>query len=167
VEDDVTAYVEYPNGATGVFVTSTGESPGTNRMETCADRGKVVLEGSAITFRRTVELVNRFLREYPGGFGRPGDWRYQIPVPGGGGAHKEVTRNGVDAIARGTPLIAPGTDGINGVQLANPMVLFTWTDGWVDIPVDEECFCEELQKRVKTSKVKGKSGKALDVSGTF
>ena len=167
VEDDVTAYVEYPNGATGVFVTSTGESPGTNRMEISADRGKVILEGNNITFWRTVEPVSQFLKEYPGGFGRPEDWRCEIPVPAGGGEHKEVTQNWVDAIGKGTPLIAPGTDGINGVQLSNAMMLSTWTDDWVDIPVDEGLFYEELQKRVKTSKVKDAGGRALDVSGTF
>ncbi|MFH1571714.1 MAG: Gfo/Idh/MocA family oxidoreductase [Gemmatimonadota bacterium] len=167
VEDDVTAYFEYPNGATGVFVTSTGESPGTNRMEISADRGKVVLEGSSITFWRTAQPVSRFLKEYPGGFGQPETWKCEIPVPGGGGEHKEVTQNWVDAISRGTPLIAPGTDGINGVQLSNAMMLSTWTDDWVDVPVDEDRFYEELQKRVKTSKAKGKSGKTLDVAGTF
>jgi len=167
VEDDVTAYFEYPNGATGVFVTSTGESPGTNRMEIAADRGKVILEGSSITFSRTVEPVGQFLKEYPGGFGRPDVWDCKIPVPSGGGSHKEVTQNWIDAITKGTQLMAPGTDGINGVQLANAMMLSTWTDDWVDIPVDEDLFYDELQKRVKTSKVKEGPGKTMDVSGTF
>ncbi|MFC1526803.1 Gfo/Idh/MocA family protein [Candidatus Latescibacterota bacterium] len=167
VEDDVTAYFEYENGATGVFVTSTGESPGTNRMEISGDRGKVILEGSNITFWRTREPVSQFLKEYPGGFGQPENWKCEIPVPSGGGEHREVTQNWVDAIAKGTPLIAPGTDGINGVQLSNAMMLSTWTDDWVDIPVDEDQFYEELQKRVKTSKIKDAGGKALDVSGTF
>ena len=71
VEDDVTAYVEYENGATGVFLTSTGEAPGTNRLEISADRGKVVLEDGKITFWRAIEPVSKFLKEYPGGFGQP------------------------------------------------------------------------------------------------
>ena len=69
VEDDVTAYVEYENGATGVFITSTGEAPGTNRLEISADRGKVVLEGGKITFWRTTESASKFLAEWPHGFG--------------------------------------------------------------------------------------------------
>ena len=40
VEDDVTAYVEYANGATGTFITSTGDTPGTNRFEILLDKGK-------------------------------------------------------------------------------------------------------------------------------
>jgi hypothetical protein len=44
--------------------------------------------------------------------------------------------------------------------------LSTWTDEWVNIPVDEERFYEELQKRVSTSKVK-EGGKVMNVDGTF
>ena len=82
VEDDVTAYVEYENGATGVFITSTGEAPGTNRLEISADRGKVVLEGGKITFWRTTESASKFLVEWPHGFGSPefGSARSQAAV---------------------------------------------------------------------------------------
>ena len=67
VEDDVTAYAEYANGATGVFITSTGEAPGTNRLEISADNGKVVLEGGKITFWRTRVPSSQFLKEWPNG----------------------------------------------------------------------------------------------------
>ena len=151
VEDDVTAYVEYENGATGVFITSTGEAPGTNRLEISADRGKVVLEGGKITFWRTTESAsNRGWSAH--GFGSPEVWKCEIP--GGGGAeHKGITQSWVQAIRTGAPLLAAGTEGINGVELANAMLLSTWTDDWVPIPVDEDLYYEELQKRVASSKV--------------
>jgi predicted dehydrogenase len=166
VEDDVTAYVEYENGATGVFITSTGEAPGTNRLEISADRGKVVLEGGKITFWRTRESSSKFLKEWPNGFGSPEVWKCEIPAKGGE-EHKGVTKNWVQAIRTGSPLLASGTEGINGVELSNAMLLSTWTDNWVDIPVDEELYYNELQKRVESSKVKKSEGKVMDVKGTF
>ena len=76
-------------------------------------------------------------------------------------------QNWVQAIRTGSPLLAAGTEGINGVELSNAMLLSTWTDDWVHIPVDEDLYYEELQKRVATSKVKEESGKVMDVQGRF
>ena len=48
------------------------------------------------------------------------------------------------------------------------MLLSTWTDSWVDIPVDGDLYLEELQKRAKASKAKDTGeAKTMDVSGTF
>ena len=167
VEDDVTAYAEYANGATGVFITSTGEAPGTNRLEISADNGKVVLEGGKITFWRTRVPSSQFLKEWPNGFGSPEVWKCEVPFRGGGEEHRGITKNWVQAIRQGTPLLASGDEGICGVELANAMMLSTWTDDWVDIPVDEERFYEELQKRVAHSELKEGVGKVMDVDGTF
>ena len=167
VEDDVTAYAEYANGATGVFITSTGEAPGTNRLEISADNGKVVLEGGKITFWRTRVPSSQFLKEWPNGFGSPEVWKCEVPFRGGGEEHRGITKNWVQAIRQGTSLLASGDEGICGVELANAMMLSTWTDDWVDIPVDEERFYEELQKRVANSELKEDVGKVMDVDGTF
>lgn len=167
VEDDVTAYAEYANGATGVFITSTGEAPGTNRLEISADNGKVVLEGGKITFWRTRVPSSQFLKEWPNGFGSPEVWKCEVPFRGGGEEHRGITKNWVQAIRQSTPLLASGDEGVRGVELANAMMLSTWTDDWVDIPVDEERFYEELQKRVDQSEVKKEGGKVMDVDGTF
>jgi predicted dehydrogenase len=167
VEDDVTSYVEYENGATGVFITSTGEAPGTNRLEIHADNGKVVMEGGRIDFWRTRVPSSQFLTEWKGGFGSPEVWKCEIPISGSNEDHKGITRNWIDAIRDGTPLLAAGAEGINGVELANAMMLSTWTDNWVDIPVDEDLFYDELQKRVKTSKTKTAAGGPMKVDGTF
>ena len=50
VEDDVTAFMDYENGATGVFIASTGEAPGTNRFEIAGDHGKIVVENDKLLF---------------------------------------------------------------------------------------------------------------------
>ncbi|HUT37107.1 MAG TPA: Gfo/Idh/MocA family oxidoreductase [Planctomycetota bacterium] len=167
VEDEATAYVEYPNGATGLFLTTTGEAPGTNRLEITGDNGKIVLEGGALTFWRTRVPASQHIREYKGGFGEPECWKCDIPVRSGGGGHVEVTRKWVEAILKGTPLVAPGQEGINSLQISNAMLLSAWTDAWVDIPVDEELFCQKLQERVRASASKKGAGKTMSVEGTF
>ena len=170
VDDDTTAYVEYENGATGIFMTSTGEAPGTNRLEISADRGKVVMEDGRITFWRTRESVSGFLKEHPNGFGRPEIWECEIPVPGNASQeHVAVLTNWVDAIRNGTPLLAPGQEGINGVQLSNAMLLSTWLDDWVSIPVDADLYFEKLQERIANSTVNKdpSASKTMDVTGTF
>lgn len=169
VEDDVTAYAEYENGATGVFITTTGESPGTNRMEITGDNGKVVMEEGRITFWRNRTPANVFNREWKGGFGSPETWKCEIPFRGGGEEHRGITRDWVRAIREGTPLIAPGVEGIRGVELANAMLLSAWMDGWVDIPVDENLYYEKLQERIRSSTMRkeGTGGATLSVEGTF
>ena len=169
VEDDVTAFVEYPNGATGVFVTGTGDAPGTNRLEITGDRGKIVAEDGGIVFHRTEQSVSRFLKEYPGGFGSPDVWTCKVPPAGGDGEHRTITSNWVQSIRdRGeTELLAPGLDGIHSVELFNAMLLSTWTDSWVDIPVDADLYYDELQKRVATSKIKEGPSRTMDVKDSF
>lgn len=168
VEDDVTAYAEYPNGATGVFITTTGEAPGTNRLEIAGDRGKIVLEDGKITFWRTRQSVSEFNKTYPGGFGTPEVWKIDVPVRGSGGEHKTVTQAWISAILKGTPMIADGTEGIHSLQISNAMHLSAWTDNWVDLPVDEELYYSELQKRIAESGGQKKSGgRVMSVEGTF
>ncbi len=167
VEDDVTAYVEYENGATGVFITSTGESPGTNRLEISADRGKIVLEDGNLNFWRTKESTSDFLRSWPNGFGSPEVWKCEIPVGQVGEEHKDMTRNWIQSIQTGSKLLADGREGIKGVELSNAMMLSTWTDDWINIPVDEKHFYDALQERVANSEVKESRGEVMDVEGTF
>ena len=127
------------------------------------------MENGQITFWRAREEVSRFLREWKGGFGSPEVWKTDIPVSDRGEEHRGITKNWVDAIRRGTPLLAPGTEGIRGVELANAMQLSAWTDDWVDIPVDEELFHAKLQERIAGSKGKkeGSAGQPLEVEGSF
>ncbi|WP_281891098.1 Gfo/Idh/MocA family protein [Paenibacillus sp. YYML68] len=168
VENEVTAYVEYENGATGVFVTSACETPGTNRFEVAGDRGKVVIEDGKLTFWRLRESEGEFNRTYTGGFGQPECWKIDIPVQGDNPRHVGIIRNWVNAILTGEKLIAPGEEGINGLMLSNAMLLSTWTDSWVDLPIDEELFYAKLQEKIKSSSsVKNKDdSKTLDAQGT-
>lgn len=170
VEDDVTAYVEYPNGGHGVFITTTGEAPGSSSLEIVGDRGRLLMEGGNLTFWRTATPVSEFLRTAKGGFDRPETWKCEIPIgrTDEGGEHRMVTRNWVKAINEGTPLLASGVEGINGVQLANAMLLSAWTDNWATVPTDEDLFKTLLDEKIASSSHQKKTeGKALDFSGTF
>ena len=168
VEDDVTAYVEYPNGATGVFITTTGEAPGTNRFEITGDRGKLLFEDGTLTFWRTRASVGEFLKTSQEHFTRPECWECKIPT-GGGGGHADITQNWVNAIRTGAPLLAAGEEGIRGVQIANAMHLSAWTDAWVDVPADEDLYYEQLQEKIRTSTFqKGAvEEKTMDFAGSF
>ncbi|WP_338543325.1 Gfo/Idh/MocA family protein [Paenibacillus tundrae] len=171
VEDDVTAYVEYANGATGVFVTTTGEAPGTNRFEVNGDRGKIVIEDGKLTFWRLRESEPEFNQRFTGGFGQPECWKCDVPITGVESGHPGLIRNWVDAIRTGAPLIAPGEEGIHGLTLSNAMLLSTWTDHWVDLPMDEELFYEHLQERIAQSVMKKDQGysknQPADLTQTF
>ena len=155
VEDDVTAYMEYPNGATGVFITTTGDAPGTNRYEITGDRGKLLIDNNQITFWRVRRPEPEFNASNTQPFGAPEVWKCEVPVSGGAGPqHPGITQNFTDAIRHGTPLLAPGADGLNGVTLVNAMYLSTWTDGWVDLPFDENLFLAQLNQRRAASERK-------------
>ncbi|GIP40010.1 oxidoreductase [Paenibacillus sp. J31TS4] len=168
VEDDVTAYVEYENGATGLFVTTTGEAPGTNRYEVSGDRGKIVIEDGRLVFWRLRESERAFNARYTGGFGQPECWRCDIPIAGKETGHKGITQNFVDAIRKGTPLLAPGEEGIKGLTLSNAMHLSAWTDGWVDLPLDEELYYSKLQEKIQTSTFRKETAeRTMSTEGTY
>ncbi len=168
VEDEVTAFAEYENGATGVFITTTSEAPGTNRLEITGDRGKVVVENGKLDFWRLRVSEPEFNQTYQGGFGTPESWRVDIPIKGKETAHPGITQNFTDAILKGTELLAPGEEGIKGLSLSNAMQLSAWLDDWVNLPIDEELYYQYLQDKIKNSKVKKTDNNiALHVEGSY
>ncbi|MFV0264477.1 MAG: Gfo/Idh/MocA family protein [Kluyvera sp.] len=167
VENEVTAYAEYANGATGVFITTTAEAPGTNRLEIAGDRGKVVVEDGKLRFWRLRESETEFNARWENGFGEPECWEVTIPVAPECSDHHVITANFAAAVLHGKPLIAPGTDGIHGLTLSNAMHLSTWTDDWVDLPFDEARFKQLLDERIASSVDKQVESKTLDASGTW
>ncbi|HKK83255.1 MAG TPA: Gfo/Idh/MocA family oxidoreductase [Atribacterota bacterium] len=155
VEDDVTAFVEYKNGSTGVYVTSTADSPGTNRFEISGDRGKIVVENEELSFWRLRQSERLFNKEYKdGGFGAPECWKCEIPIQKKDTEERvEIINNWIDAILDGTDLLSPGEEGINGLMISNAMLLSTWINDWVDLPIDEDLFYEELKSKISNSKL--------------
>jgi predicted dehydrogenase len=149
VEDDVTAYFEYENGATGVFISSTGEAPGTNRFEVAGDRGKIVIENNELTFYRLTQSEREFNATYKGGFGQPESWKIDIPIKGEYQGHIGIIQNWIDAISQGTPLLTPGEEGIKVVEMVNAIYLSSWLNRTVECPVDPDEYVRLLQEKIK------------------
>lgn len=163
VEDNVTALLTYPSGATGVFVASTGEAPGTNRLEITGTRGRVVLEDGRLTFIRNEEDMAEFCRSSRSGFAKPGVWNVAIPFDNAEEPHAQLMRNFTEAILDGTPLIAPGTDGLGSLELANAMLLSGLQGRPVGLPMDAEAYAAELGRRIAESRFV-KTTAAVDAS---
>ena len=167
VEDDVTAYLEFENGATGVFVTTTGDAPGTNRLELTFEMGKIVCENGKLIFDKLKENERDFCKHAENGFAKPDMEHIEIETDGMNEQHIGVFKAFVDHILNGGPLIARGEEGIKGLMLSNAMYLSSWLDKTVDIPFDEDLFLSELNKRREKSKVKEDKGIVFDTKGTF
>lgn len=151
VEDNVTAYLEYPNGATGVFVSSTGEAPGSNRFEIAGTRGRVVLENDQIKFTRNESCMLEHSKNSPIGFSKPEVWEVDIPFGNAELSHAILMRNFVEAIRNKTPLIAPGAEGIHSVELANVLLYSSLVDQTINLPMDGAAFEAKLQQLIDES----------------
>jgi predicted dehydrogenase len=156
VEDDVTAYMEYANGATGVFITTTGEAPGTNRLEVAAERGRVVVEGGNISFTRNEVETTEFSRTTNQAFATPPVWNAEIPVTGNGEQHLGIMKNFTAAILEGKPLLADAREGIHSVELGNAMLYSGMTGETVEMPLDGAAYEAMLMRLIKESKVEKK-----------
>lgn len=156
VEDEVTAYLEYANGATGVFVTSTGEAPGTNRLEIAGDRGRVVAENGRLHFTRNEVPAAEFCRTSRDLFASPAVWNCELPVHGSGGQHVEIIQNFVNSILDSVPLIAPAPEGIRSVELANAVLFSSLRERTVDLPLDGAQYEKTLKGLIRNSRSKGK-----------
>jgi len=154
VEDDVTSYVEYENGATGVFVTSTGDAHGTNRFEIQLDKAKIVIENDEISLLEYEMTEQEFSKTNTEPFATVKANEVLVETDGENPQHVGVINAWGGAILRGEPLVANGEEGINGLTLSNAMHLSSWTGKTIEIPFDEDLYYNELMKRVATSKVK-------------
>ena len=170
VEDDVMAYFEYDNGTTGEYITSTGEAPGTNRLEIACDMGKVVVEGNRILFYRNVMPEREFNKVNTAPFGKPECWECTIPADfSGGEQHVGILKNFASAVLRGTELLARGEEGLCGLTISNAIHLSAWTGETVDVKdFPDDRFYELLQEKIRTSTiVKKESQVVVDNSNTY
>jgi hypothetical protein len=134
-----------------VFITSTGEAPGTDRFEIAGDGGRVVLENGKLTFVRNEVDAKEFLKTSENMFGKPETWNVEVPVRDEPDGHHVITQNFVDAILDGTQLIAPAEEGIHSVELANAMLFSSALNATIDIPLDGEAYEEHLKKLISES----------------
>ena len=152
VEDNVSAYLEYENGATGMFVSSTGESPGTNRFEIVGTRGKLILEKDRLSFTRNDSDMLEFSKTARQGFARPDVWNVDIPFDNAANPHAILVQNFVNAILDGEKLIAPGEEGIHSVELANAILFSSLQDKTLQMPMDSRAYEKTLNELIANSR---------------
>ena len=151
VEDDVVSYLEFPNGASGAFITSTGETPGSNRFEIAGTKGRVLLENDKLVLTRNKVASDEWSKTSKIGFQQPETTVEEIPIPGVENAHAMLMTNFVDAILDGKELIAPGESGIGSVELANVMVYSGLINETVDLPMDSAAWEAKLNDLIANS----------------
>ena len=176
VEDDVTAYVEYENGATGTFITTTGDMPGTNRFEVTLEKGKLIAERVDKEFSLTqwisedgmTEPEFSAVNQKP--FGTMKFIKTTVETDGENPQHMGVMRAFAAHILHGEPLVADGREGINGLTISNAMHLSAFTGKAIEIAsFDHDLYEKELMKRVATSRRKEAvaGATAADMDNTF
>ena len=136
VEDDVTCYMDFPNGATGAFITSSGETPGSNRFEIAGTKGRLILENEKLTLTRNAVPSDEWCKTSKIGFQQPDTTVEEIPIPGSESPHAKLMTNFVNAIIDNEPLIAPGVEGIGSVELANVMVYSGIIGKAIELPMN-------------------------------
>lgn len=151
VEDAVTAVLEYKSGATGTFITTTGEAPGLNRLEVVGERGLVIIEPDSFHFIRNEETTVTHLKTCKEAFDRPDVWNISIPIKGHGEQHVGILKNFADAILTGKPLIAPAAEGIHSVELGNAMLFSGTHHETITLPLDAPAYERWLKEKIASS----------------
>ncbi|MBO7345908.1 MAG: Gfo/Idh/MocA family oxidoreductase [Clostridia bacterium] len=169
VEDDVTAYFEYKNGATGVFIATTGESPGSNRLEISGSKGKLLCENNELVFYKNSESSFTHSKQAKDAFSTPKCEIINVNTDGENPQHKGIINNFIDAILGKDDLFVNGIEGINAVELMNAIELSGWKNGdSVSIPVNPKTYLRYLNKmRKKSSKKVGSDDEVIDSDNTM
>ena len=167
VEDDVTAYLEFANGATGTFIASTGDALGENRLEIIGTRARIRIENDQLTLDTLSVDERDWCPVCKEPFGVPEIQHEIVQTDGENPQHAGVLNAFAAHILHGTPLVADGREGIHGLMLSNAMHLSSWTNQTVSLPIDEELFLKLLNEKRRTSRHKDEVDAAIDVSGSF
>ncbi len=175
VEDEMSAILEYPNGAIGHFVTSTGEAPGTNRLEIAGTQGKIIAERGKLLFTRTRKNVKEVNQKSPDSFASVETWNIEIPYQRAPnmGEHERITRNFINAILKGAPMLAPGEEGVRGLEIGNAMLMSAMQKRGVDLPINGDEYDQlllDLAKQYggkKTLETKAATVDMASSSGSF
>lgn len=153
VEDEVTGYFEHENGMVGHFITTTAESPGTNRLEIVGENGKVVFENNQLTFYRNKSSMFDFIQTCPRSFDKVENEMVDVKFEHHGeGGHRFMIENFARAILHGEPLIASGVEGIRGLMLGNSMMLSSFLKQTVELPFDDDLYADKIADLARNSR---------------
>lgn len=154
VEDDVTAYLEFPGGATGTFITTTADAPGVNRFEIVLTKGTVKCEDGKLSLYRLDQDEREYCYTAKEGFFGPSGGFVEVKTDGRNEQHPAVINAFIEKILGKGELIARGEEGINSLLLSNAMYLSAWTDSTVTIPFDEDMYLALLKRKIEESSLK-------------
>lgn len=152
VEDTVTAYLEWAGGATGTFVSTTAEAPGTNRLEIAGSRGRLVLENERLVFDRNEVDAREFNRTTRSGFAKPDTWRIEIPFANATLPHAQLMQAFVDSILEGRPPLVMGEEGLASIELANAMLHSSLGGETIELPLDGAAYEARLNRLIAESR---------------
>lgn len=169
VEDDVTCHMEYPGGASGIFISSTGETPGSNRFEISGTKGRVILENDKLVLTRNAVPSDEWNQTSQVGFEQPETTVEEFPIPTAEDPHAGLLTNFMNAILDGEPLVAPGSSGIGSVELANVMLYSGLLEQPIDLPMDGAAWEAKLNELIaeSTHDKKTKEVSIEDFSASF
>lgn len=155
VEDEVTGYFEYENGMIGHLITSTAESPGTNRLEIVGEKGKLIFENDKLTFHRNRASSIEHIKTSISGYELVENWEIEIPYQHHGQpGHKFIIENFANAILHDEELIAPAVEGIYSLEFGNAIMLSSFLGRTIDLPLDAVAYAEKLQELIDNSNFK-------------
>ena len=151
-DDEITAFLKYKNGATGIFITTTGEYPGCNRLEISGTRGKLTVEGDKLLFAKLDADTEDFSRNAEGPYDRPNVEEIEVETDGENPQHKGIIQNFTNALLGIEDLKIHGSEGLDAVELINSIIYSGWHNGeTVQVPVNEDDYYNELQNKIKNS----------------
>ncbi|WP_339725112.1 Gfo/Idh/MocA family oxidoreductase [uncultured Paraglaciecola sp.] len=157
VEDEATAYFEYENGATGIFVGSTGEAPGVNRLDIVGDKGMLSFDGDRLLLTENSPSTSQYNSETKDMFGQPSNQQVDITPSESVNQHAIVINNFVQAILQQEPLIAPAIQGIDSLAIANGILWSAWSGQRITFPLDGLGYQAALDEKLEHSGLRKKS----------
>lgn len=154
VEDDATILAEYPNGATATFITSTGDYPGTNRLEITGSKGKLVIEQGKLKKWTLPSDERKFCFDHPHPTVDFEPEYSEILQTEQETGHAGILQNFTNSILKNEPLISPGSDGIYELMISNSAYLSAEKSEWIELPFDMEKYTDFLISKTEKSQTK-------------
>jgi predicted dehydrogenase len=131
------------------FITTTGEHPGSNRLEIAGTQGRLLAENSTLTHATNLTDSADFSRTHPIPFATPESTTTTTPFPPSTNEHQRLTQNFADAVRHNlanAQLLAPGSDGSHALELANAILMAGLTRNPVTLPLDAATYDVFLAK---------------------
>ncbi|HUT61244.1 MAG TPA: Gfo/Idh/MocA family oxidoreductase [Phycisphaerae bacterium] len=151
VENTANVICDYGRGKHGYIYATTAEAPGLNQLMVCGDKGTLVAEGGKLRFAKLKMPISRHIMTSREMFTHlSGEWSDVKITKDPGGGHINVTRNFAQHIRRGKPLLAPGSEGVNELELSNAVYLSGYENRPVKLPVNAKEMEKLLDRLVRT-----------------